>query len=126
MEFTRKRVPLDWAITKSNLGNVLRKRGEREKETKLLEEAVKSCRAALGELIRERAPLKWAEAFGCKAVALLVLARQRRDLEMAEIAASQIDEAFTLFRDGGHQVMTADFSVWLEHARALVSRLKQK
>jgi tetratricopeptide (TPR) repeat protein len=41
--------PLNWAITQSNLGNALRKLGERESGTARLEEAVVAYRAALEE-----------------------------------------------------------------------------
>ena len=39
-EYTRDRVPLDWASTQNNLGYALRELGEREGGTARLEEAV--------------------------------------------------------------------------------------
>ncbi len=39
-EYTRERVPLDWAMTQMNLGAALRALGERESGTGKLEEAV--------------------------------------------------------------------------------------
>ena len=39
-ERTRERVPLDWAMTQSNLGNALQSLGARESGTAGLEEAV--------------------------------------------------------------------------------------
>ncbi|MER8873388.1 tetratricopeptide repeat protein [Mesorhizobium sp. M0814] len=54
---TRERVPLEWALTQSNLGNALRALGERESDTAHLEEAVAASRAALQERTRERVPL---------------------------------------------------------------------
>ena len=59
-EWTRDRVPLDWAMTQNNLGNALRRLGERESGTARLEEAVTAYRAALEEMTRERVPLDWA------------------------------------------------------------------
>ena len=59
-EWTRERVPLDWAATQNNLGNALRALGERESGTARLEEAVAAYRAALKEWTRERVPLDWA------------------------------------------------------------------
>jgi tetratricopeptide (TPR) repeat protein len=56
----RERVPLEWAMTQSNLGSVLRVLGERENSTARLEEAVAAFRAALTERTRERVPLDWA------------------------------------------------------------------
>ena len=59
-EWTRERVPLDWAGAQSNLGSALMRLGERESGTARLEQAVVAFRAALEELTRERAPLQWA------------------------------------------------------------------
>jgi tetratricopeptide (TPR) repeat protein len=59
-EWTRERVPLDWAMTQNNLGNALSRLGERESGTARLEEAVDAYRAALEEWTRERVPLQWA------------------------------------------------------------------
>jgi hypothetical protein len=59
-EWTRERVPLDWAMTQNNLGIALKTLGERESGTARLEEAVTVYRAALQEWTRERVPLKWA------------------------------------------------------------------
>jgi tetratricopeptide (TPR) repeat protein len=51
-EFTRERVPLDWAMTQNNLGTALLRLGERESGTALLEEAVAAYRDALTEWTR--------------------------------------------------------------------------
>ena len=59
-EYTRERVPLDWATTQNNLGNALSRLGERESGTAKLEEAVAAYREALKEWTRERVPLEWA------------------------------------------------------------------
>ena len=59
-EWTRERVPLEWARTQMNLGNALQRLGERESGTARLEEAVAAYRAALEERTRERVPLDWA------------------------------------------------------------------
>ncbi len=56
-EFTRARVPLQWAMTQNNLGNALSTLGERESGTARLEEAVPAFRATLQEYTRERVPL---------------------------------------------------------------------
>ena len=60
-EYTRERVPLDWARTQNNLGIALATLGERESGTEKLEEAVAAYRAALEEYTRERVPLDWAK-----------------------------------------------------------------
>ncbi|MEX2264131.1 MAG: tetratricopeptide repeat protein, partial [Bryobacteraceae bacterium] len=59
-EWTRERVPLDWAMTQNNLGNALGRLGERESGTARLGEAVAAYREALREWTRERTPLDWA------------------------------------------------------------------
>src|SRR5271166_5278947 len=59
-EWTRERVPLDWAMTQMNLGTALKTLGERETGTARLDEAVAAYRAALEENTRERVPLGWA------------------------------------------------------------------
>ena len=59
-EWTRDRVPLDWAMTQNNLGTALRTLGERESGTARLEAAVAAYEAALEERTRDRVPLDWA------------------------------------------------------------------
>src|SRR4051812_32644036 len=59
-EFTRERVPLDWARTQNNLGGALATLGVRESGTGHLKEAAAAFRVALEELTRERVPLDWA------------------------------------------------------------------
>ena len=48
-EWTRERVPLQWATAQMNLGNALLRLGEREGGSAPLEEAVSAYRAALEE-----------------------------------------------------------------------------
>ena len=59
-EWTRERVPLDWARTQNNLGTALSSLGERESGTERLQEAVQAYRSALEVRTRERVPLQWA------------------------------------------------------------------
>ena len=59
-EWTRERVPLQWAMTQNNLGTALMRLGERESGTARLDEAVAAYREALEEWTRERVPLQWA------------------------------------------------------------------
>jgi tetratricopeptide (TPR) repeat protein len=58
-EFTRERVPLQWAATQNNLGNVLRRIGERG-DTTALRQARDIFAAALQERSRDRVPFQWA------------------------------------------------------------------
>jgi hypothetical protein len=55
-EWTRERVPLDWATAQNNLGSALEKLGERESGTVKLEEAVAAYRDALREWTKDAAP----------------------------------------------------------------------
>ncbi|SOR32398.1 Tetratricopeptide domain protein (fragment) [Methylorubrum extorquens] len=61
-EYTRDRVPLDWARIQHNLGSALWSLGERESGTERLRQAAAAYNAALQELTRERVPLDWAAA----------------------------------------------------------------
>ena len=59
-EWTRDRVPLDWAKAQSYLGNALTRLGERASGTAHLHEAVSALRAALEVTTRDLVPLDWA------------------------------------------------------------------
>lgn len=59
-EWTRDRVPLDWALAQNDLGTALARLGERESGTESLNAAIAAFRAALEELTRDRAPYDWA------------------------------------------------------------------
>ena len=59
-ERTRERVPLEWAMTQSNLGAALAALGEREGGPERLEQAVAAYTEALKERTRARVPLDWA------------------------------------------------------------------
>jgi len=78
-EYTRERVPLQWAMTQSNLGNALLALGERESGTARLEEAVAVLRAVLKERPRERVPLGWAATQVNLGNALWRLGERERD-----------------------------------------------
>ena len=53
-------VPLDWAMTQSNLGNALQTLGRRDSGTARLEAAVEAYEAALLEWTQDKVPLQWA------------------------------------------------------------------
>jgi tetratricopeptide (TPR) repeat protein len=61
MEFTRERIPLEWAQTQMNLAVALLKLGELEGGTIRLKKAVAAINAALEVRTRERVPPLWAE-----------------------------------------------------------------
>ncbi|MGH6923359.1 MAG: tetratricopeptide repeat protein, partial [Propylenella sp.] len=124
-EYTRERVPLDWAATQVNLGESLSTLGERESGTARLEEAVAAFRAALEEYTRERVPLDWAMSLGNQGVALMRLAERTRDAATAGQAVDQIAAAYETMRDGGHAPHAAYCEARLPGARALLERLRR-
>src|SRR5208283_345194 len=89
-EWTRERVPLDWARTQMNLGNALATLGERESGTGKLEEAVAAYREALKEWTRERVPLDWATTQMNLGVALAALGER-------ESGTGKLEEAVAAF-----------------------------
>jgi len=58
--YSRDRAPLEWAMLQNNLGNALRRLGEREGSMSYLEEAIVAYRGALEVYTRSRSPLEWA------------------------------------------------------------------
>ncbi|MBC6445535.1 MAG: tetratricopeptide repeat protein [Alphaproteobacteria bacterium GM202ARS2] len=77
-ERIRERAPLDWALTKDNLGNALCTLGERESGTDRLEQAVAAYKAALEERTRERVPLDWAMTQNNLGCALIDLGERKK------------------------------------------------
>jgi exonuclease VII small subunit len=90
-EYTRERVPLQWATTQNNLGTALSRLGERESGTARLEEAVAAYRAALQERSRERVPLDWATTQTNLGAALLRLGER-------ESGTARLEEAVAAYR----------------------------
>ncbi|HMA75402.1 MAG TPA: tetratricopeptide repeat protein [Xanthobacteraceae bacterium] len=91
-EYTRERVPLDWAMTQNNLGGALSALGARESGTTRLEEAVAAYRDALKEYTRERVPLDWAMTQNNLGNALQRLGER-------ESGTAQLEEAVAAYRD---------------------------
>jgi len=89
-EFTRDRVPLDWAAAQNNLGSALAQLGERETPARL-EEAVAAFLAALEVSTRDRVPLDWA---GTQNNLGLALAR----LGERESGTAHLEQAVAAFR----------------------------
>ena len=58
-EYTRERVPFQWAMAQTNLGSALSTLGERENGTARLGEAVAAYREALKEYSSDRVPTQW-------------------------------------------------------------------
>jgi tetratricopeptide (TPR) repeat protein len=96
-EYTRERVPLDWAATQNNLGNALQSLGEREAGTARLEEAVGAHRAALEEYTRERVPLDWAMTQNNLGNALRSLGAREAGTARLEEAVAAYESALEVF-----------------------------
>jgi len=90
-EYPRDRVPLQWALTQTNLGAALWTLGEREGGTARLEEAVAAFRAALQERTRERVPLDWAATQHNLGTVLWTLGER-------ESGTARLEEAVAAFR----------------------------
>ena len=91
-EYTRERVPLDWAMTQNNLGNALSSLGERESGTVHLEEAINAYREALKEYTRERAPIEWAAIQNNLGTAVSSLGER-------ESGTARLEEAVNAYRE---------------------------
>ncbi|MEN2991523.1 tetratricopeptide repeat protein [Tistrella sp. BH-R2-4] len=90
-EYTRERVPLNWAMAQNNIGNALQILGARESGTARLNEAVKAYRAALSEHTRERVPLEWATTQNNLGTALQTLGAR-------ESGTARLNEAADAYR----------------------------
>ncbi|MGH6814085.1 MAG: hypothetical protein ACREC6_00110 [Hyphomicrobiaceae bacterium] len=90
-DWTRERVPLDWAMAQDKLGAALTALGQRESGTARLEDAVAVLRAALEERRRAKVPLDWAATQHRLGVALVPLGERRN-------APTRLEEAVTTFR----------------------------
>jgi hypothetical protein len=89
----RERVPLDWAMTQSNLGNAFAELGARESGTAHLAEAVAAYRAALEELTRDRGPLQWATVQAGLGIALASVGVREGNVAILEEAVKAYDAA---------------------------------
>ena len=125
-EGTRERVPLDWAITQTNLGNALFRLGERESGTARLEEAVAAYREALEEWTRERVPLQWATTQNNLGTALAILGQRTGDVLKLKEARDAIDAAFEIFMHAGREHYRADFEKRLREVDRKIADLKQR
>ena len=92
-EYTRERVPLDWAATQTALGIALKDLGEREAGTARLEAAVTAYREALKEQTRERVPLNWAMTQHNLGIALMRLGERENSTARFEASVMAYQEA---------------------------------
>ncbi|MDF1872559.1 hypothetical protein, partial [Vannielia sp.] len=100
-EWTRERVPLEWAMTQMNLGNALAILGERESGTERLEQAVTAFRAALKERTRDRVPLNWAGTQGNLANVEIAYFEKTGDPTHLTAARTHAEAALEVFTEAG-------------------------
>ncbi len=119
-EWTRERVPLDWARAQNNLGTALAALGEHEGGTARLEEAAAAYRAALQERTRERVPLEWASTQHALANALAALAGRGRKRG----AVRKMEEAVARMRGAVQGYQQAGEAYWLPMAQRRTAELE--
>ena len=118
-EWTRARVPLDWAMTQNNMGVALRSLGERESGTARLTEAVRAYSEALKEYTRNRVPLQWAAIQNNLGAALRDLGERRGD-------ETALEDAIAAFRGALEEYEKAGASHYAEVARRNLARAEAK
>ncbi len=118
-EYTRERVPLQWAGTQNNLGTALATLGERESGTARLEEAVAAYHEALKEWTRERVPLDWASTQNNLGAALQTLG-ERESGQVESIR--RLDEAVAAYRAALKEWTREAAPHWHEIARRNLAR----
>ncbi len=130
-EWTRERVPLQWATAQSNLGSTLRALGERESGTPdvgrgRLEEAVAAFREALEERTRVRVPLDWATTQNNLGNALATLGERTEDVLKLKEARDAIAAAFDGCMHAGQEHHRAYFEGRLSDLDRKIADLKQR
>jgi tetratricopeptide (TPR) repeat protein len=122
VECTRKRVPLDWAMTQNNLGNALSTLGERESSIGRLEEAIAAYRAALEVRSRGRV-LDWAATQNNLGIALSTLGER-------ESGIARLEEAVATYRAALEELsrerVPLDWAATQNNLGTALSRLGQR
>ena len=95
-EYTRDKVPLDWAITQNNLGTALAALGMRESSTTRLEAAVDAYEEALKERTREKVPLDWARTQNNLSLTLGLVGERRHDAAAIRYAIGLFDDPIAI------------------------------
>ena len=93
LEYTRERVPLNWATTQNNLGTALQALGERQSDPALLQRAVTAYEQALLERTRDREPLDWAATQNNLGNALRTLGERQSDPSLLQRAVTAFELA---------------------------------
>ena len=122
-EWTRERVPLDWALTQNNLGLVLLRLGERESGTERLEQAVTAFQAALEERTRERVPLDWALTQNNLGTALQSLGERLQRQDLLTDALQAVRQAQAVYVEAGLSQYDEYFAGQIQALEAAVSTM---
>jgi uncharacterized caspase-like protein len=96
-EFTRNRVPLQWATAAASLGDMLQSIANYETETGSLKEAVEMRRAALEVLTLDNAPVEWANAQNGLGTSLLNLSNRELNGERLPEARAAFEATLKVF-----------------------------
>jgi tetratricopeptide (TPR) repeat protein len=104
-EYTRERVPLEWAGIQLKLGNALTKRSMWPPPCPApqLEEAVTAYREALQEYTRERVPIEWGRTQMNLGNALTELNRCERGTREGP-GTTRLEEAVTAYREASQEL----------------------
>jgi len=121
-EWTRERVPLDWAMTQNNLGAALWTLGQREGGTARLEEAVTAYGDALQERTRERVPLNWAKTQNNLGNALQTLGEREGGIAKLEKAVMAWDACLTVAESAWPAEWVLPVRTHIAEARAEIAR----
>ena len=92
----REQRPADWAVTQRHLGDAQSRLGQRQRGTRLLEQAIATFERALSECSREQAPLEWAATHNSLGYALGTLAQRHADSDMLEQAVAAFEAALAV------------------------------
>ncbi len=85
---TRESMPTDWATAQNNLGEVLRKLGDRTNEEEVSQQAVAAYRSALEVHTRESWPANWAMTQNNLGNVLSTLGERSNDAELLQQAVA--------------------------------------
>lgn len=96
-EFTRDRMPMQWATATASLGDVLQSIANYEEGTGSLKESVEMRRAALEILSFEGAPLEWANAQNGLGTSLLNLSTREQTAERLPEARAAFEATLKVF-----------------------------
>jgi tetratricopeptide (TPR) repeat protein len=115
-EYTRDRVPLDWAATQKNLGTALQTLGARDSDTDRLEQAVEAYQQTLKEYTRDEVPLNWAMTRYNWAITELTLFEKTAQ-------AAHLDRAQDLLRTAAAEFAAAGASHYVDMAAGLQAKI---